>query len=87
MDAMLVRQLAVVVLGCVKRDMSITDVVRYDCREKLDVIERVSMAAHFLLLERLNKLSINLIDSPGQLPFALDLFSPKFLDRRFTMPR
>ena len=43
------------------------------------------MAARFLLLERLHKPSINLIDSPRKLAFALDLFSPKFLDRRLAV--
>ena len=44
------------------------------------------MAARFLLLERLHESSIDLIDSPRQLALLLDLFSPKFLNRRLTVP-
>ena len=44
------------------------------------------MAARLLLLERLHKPSINLIDSPRELALLLDFFSSKFLNRRLTVP-
>src|SRR4026207_1268209 len=86
MNAMLIRKLAVIVLGCMKRNVSIADIVRNDGREELDVVQRVRVAADFLLLERLREPSVYLIDSPRQLALLLDLFSPKFLSRRLAVP-
>ena len=64
MNAMLVRQLPVIVLGGVERHMRVTYVVRDDGGEEFDVIQGIRVAACFLLLERLHEPSINLIDSP-----------------------
>ena len=87
MNPVLVRELAIVILDSVKRNVRVADIVRQSRRKELDVVERVAVSTCFVLLKSLYQPLVDFYRPPRKLALLFDSLFAKLSDGGITVPR